>query len=249
LHDVVVGLHAFAEEALGFGADGAVETNEWFVACFSSERDDLSQWRAYGGGESGYSIGFASTELIKRGLLDHRLLVPVNYDRATHLLLVKAVTAATVQFFLDGLSAGRERGAWAQAFLMEWVNNITYLAPILKDPAFHAEKEWRLILRLRPEDIENMKYRQKPAMMSRHLPLAFPPPGQPASKLLPISEIMVGPSRHKEISRVTVANMLRTHAYPDDQRTVSVSSIPFQTTYKPTPVHKEADRGPRMGDR
>ena len=32
--------------------------SDWFVACFSKEKDDLSQWRAYGGGENGFAIAF-----------------------------------------------------------------------------------------------------------------------------------------------------------------------------------------------
>jgi hypothetical protein len=35
----------------------------YFVTCFSDERDDLSQWRAYGGGENGYAIGFKAKDL------------------------------------------------------------------------------------------------------------------------------------------------------------------------------------------
>ena len=38
-----------------------------FISCFSTERNDLSQWRAYGGpqGENGFAIGFDAHALIK----------------------------------------------------------------------------------------------------------------------------------------------------------------------------------------
>jgi hypothetical protein len=35
----------------------------WFVACFTEDGDDLSQWRAYGSGEGGYAIEFDSVYL------------------------------------------------------------------------------------------------------------------------------------------------------------------------------------------
>src|SRR5258708_16380011 len=35
-----------------------VELSPAFVACFSEQEDDLSQWRAYSGGEGGYAIRF-----------------------------------------------------------------------------------------------------------------------------------------------------------------------------------------------
>lgn len=34
-----------------------------FVSCFSEQRDDLSQWRAYSGGEGGYAIRFDQLKL------------------------------------------------------------------------------------------------------------------------------------------------------------------------------------------
>jgi len=35
----------------------------YFVSCFSSLEDDLSQWRSYGGGENGYAIGIMARDL------------------------------------------------------------------------------------------------------------------------------------------------------------------------------------------
>ena len=41
-----------------------VPESSLFVACFSRHADDLSQWRAYGGGENGYALGFQTQSLI-----------------------------------------------------------------------------------------------------------------------------------------------------------------------------------------
>lgn len=49
------------------GAPGS-EISPMFVACFSEQRDHLSQWRAYSGGEGGYAIQFNSTKLSKAQL-------------------------------------------------------------------------------------------------------------------------------------------------------------------------------------
>jgi hypothetical protein len=40
-----------------------IATEGRFLACFSEDGDDLSQWRAYGGGEGGYAIEFDSEKL------------------------------------------------------------------------------------------------------------------------------------------------------------------------------------------
>jgi hypothetical protein len=184
--------------AHGYGA-----TSEWFVACLSEAPDDLSQWRAYGGGEGGCAIGFDGPSIAKCGLSDQCFLVPVSYDRGVHTALCRAVADATVQFFNEGLATyGAAAGEWADAFLAVWREMVIYLAPILKHDGFAAEREWRIVRRLRETDRAKMKYRQKQTMLSRHLPLAFPPPGKPGSKLLPINKVCVGPSRHKEVSKV-----------------------------------------------
>src|SRR5207302_7163681 len=52
-------------------------SSEWFVACFSQVDDDLSQWRAYGGGEGGYAIGLLSSALGEVGARDQSYLAPV----------------------------------------------------------------------------------------------------------------------------------------------------------------------------
>src|SRR5579862_6471950 len=56
--------------------------SDFFVTCFSSERDDLSQWRAYGGGENGYAIAFGVGGFFNRG---STVVVRVNYDRELHI--------------------------------------------------------------------------------------------------------------------------------------------------------------------
>lgn len=71
-----------------------------FVTCFSEERDDLSQWRAYGTGENGYAVGFKARHLW--GVPD-AVLIRVNYDAALHAALAQRVVDAMVDFFLKAL--------------------------------------------------------------------------------------------------------------------------------------------------
>jgi len=213
---------AMSEEAAG--------TSEWFVACLSEQRDDLSQWRAYTAEEAGYAIGFSSAGLALAGSADQSLLAPVNYDIEKSRSLAKATADATLHFFRSGLAKRRDESPanWADVFLSAWGDIITYLAPMLKDPAFESEREWRIIRRLRPSDTGRMRYLQKRTMMTRHLPLTFPSPSQPHLKLLPVAEILVGPGRHRKNSLISVSDLLRTCDYPADQREVSVSKIPYQ---------------------
>jgi hypothetical protein len=202
--------------------------SEWFLFCLSELRDDLSQWRAYGGGEGGYSLGLRANHLVWGALPSGYVLAPVNYDRAAHAALMHSVVTATRQFFLAGIASGTKgtRDQWADAFLPAWADALAWLIPVIKHDAFAAEKEWRIVHRLQDSEVGRMKYVQRRLMMSRHLPIEFPPIGT-GKALLPVAEIVVGPSRYMPISRVSVGDLLRTHGYTT--RNVTESLIPFQT--------------------
>ena len=150
--------------------------------------------------------------------------------------MAQNVANATVAFFKEGLHA-RPTGeintdaidGWATEFLGVWEKLVGRLAPLVKDPAFRGENEYRIIHELQVHELGQLLFRQKQTLMSRHLPLIFPPPNYATkSQLLPIMEVMVGPSRHKEISRISVETLLRHRGYPAVP--VTVSKIPFQMT-------------------
>lgn len=208
--------------------DKYVASNECFVCCLSENGDDLSQWRAYGAGEGGYAIGLSSRALVSA--MRGSFLAPVNYSAATHASLSKNIAAELVRSFLQGIAANSARAAaiaiWTDQFLTVWRDCLTYLAPALKDPAFAAEHEWRIIHRLGPDDSADLIFRQKRTLMSRHLPLRFPPTD--GSKVLPIVQISVGPSRNAHVSKISVGDLLKNNGYAGIV-SVSTSPIPYQS--------------------
>jgi hypothetical protein len=198
-----------------------------FVACLSEEKDDLSQWRAYAGGENGYAIGFKAGDL--RGCRDS-IVARINYDHALHRTVANKVAEAMVMFFLEGIGkyAPIDKAAWGGEFLESWERSITMLAPLVKDPAFIKERECRIVKGFRNDELDQLKFIQKAGMISRHLPLKPGADTASDSYRLPISEIMVGPCRRPETSRTSVDTLLRQKGYPTGL--VSISKIPFQIT-------------------
>ena len=98
---------------------------------------------------------------------------------------------------------------WALSFKTAWIDEITCLAPPMKHPGFAPECEWRIIHRPQTEDIDQMVYLQKQTLMSRHLPLKYgSADASENSELLPLDEIMVGPSRRKEASKISVTGLV-----------------------------------------
>jgi hypothetical protein len=111
-----------------------------FVACFSEERDDLSQWRAYGGGENGYAIGFKAGDLWG---CENAVLVRINYDAEMHRSLAQKAAEAMVRFFLAAVEKYRPANlvTFGKEFFEAWDPAITMVAPLVKDPAFAKERE------------------------------------------------------------------------------------------------------------
>jgi hypothetical protein len=144
----------------------------FFVTCFTQEEDDLTQWRGYGNGENGYAIGFPAALLFDA---PNVLLARVSYDGALHEQLAAAISERTVQFFLEGIGKKRADTAekWEDEFLTFWDPNITRLAPLVKDPGFAAEKEYRIVHEFKLGELRELQFVQKATMMSRHLPLSF----------------------------------------------------------------------------
>lgn len=197
----------------------------FFVSCFSEVEDDLSQWRSYSDGENGYAIGLSAARMWVDG---NSLLVRVNYDAKLHEQVAASAAEKTVEFFQDGLKKNRAATPeeWKKEFFQVWDPRISRLAPMVKDPAFAAEKECRVVHELQVGELKNMRFVQKTTLMSRHLPLSFPNGGEAWVPRLPIVKVLVGPCRHKEITRISVDTLLRKMGYGTGL--VFSSKSPFQ---------------------
>lgn len=198
----------------------------FFVACFSREEDSLSQWRAYCGGENGYAIAFKAKNLS----CPSTALVKVNYDGALHTKIADEVAEATARFYAEGLGEKdtAQAEAWENEFLNAWDVKISYLAPLVKDPGFSAENEYRIIREFTPADLKNTIIVQKKTMMTRHVSLCFPLGGEAWVPRLPIEKVMVGPCRHPSITGISVDTMLRKMGYGTGR--VVHSKRPLQET-------------------
>jgi hypothetical protein len=123
-----------------------------FVISFSEHGDLLSQWRAYGDGGHGYSIG-ASTHSLFKGIsmqpdAPRWLLVPVIYDPAEHLQIADTCMASALETMSKLLASSDGRDERAR-LMREGIDSLLFLivafAPLLKHPSFAEEREWRLI--------------------------------------------------------------------------------------------------------
>jgi hypothetical protein len=169
----------------------------YFVACFSEKENSLNQWRAYGRGEGGYSIGF-STEFLMKALARHgAILAPALYDRDEQAKLTRSV----LEWALDEYPkiAEKQDAETKAAHLENWAHHLLWfaggLAPIMKNPAFEEENEWRVIYLLKTKREAQFIPKPKGLVPVVAMKLGEPQPFIPLSQELPNDVLTSQPDR------------------------------------------------------
>jgi hypothetical protein len=100
------------------------------------------------------------------------VLVKVSYDKTLHEKVAAAVAEATAKFYQEGLEGKNSDQVvqWENEFLTEWDSRIYYLAPLVKDPGFSAENEYRVLHEFSTGDLKTVIV-QKKTMMT--VPISF----------------------------------------------------------------------------
>lgn len=121
-----------------------------FIACFSTECDVLSQWRAYADDGAGFAIGFnpryfdlsAAPPAYGKDLSTTHGLLPVCYDEGQQDSLVERIIAHYRK--MSDATTSREEITTAAC---DCYFNLQMVSITCKNPAFHEEKEWRIVYR------------------------------------------------------------------------------------------------------
>jgi hypothetical protein len=215
------------------------KANDLFSASFSTEGDDLSQWRAYGNqaGPS-FAVGFEPQALESHGRGYGFQLHQVRYDRS----LAVADVEPELDREIDELNeAVRSRGLtisparFARNHAASLMAIFLKLAPRYKHPKFAAEKEWRLIkwspiLTMEPRIPR--RFRLSGSLVVPYLALPLHTPLSEAQvyrtgehAVSPVSAIRIGPSVHREELLYAIGDMA---ARSGLNVSVDCSEVPFR---------------------
>lgn len=124
---------------------GSNFTRPVFVTSLSAEKNELSQWRAYGGSSGSFALGFNSGRLVAAiaKYTDTRFnLYKCIYDEARSLSLCQQFVDSLLQEFRIHRHAHTAGGS---DLIHEAVRIFDTLAPLIKHPDFVKESEWRLV--------------------------------------------------------------------------------------------------------
>jgi hypothetical protein len=208
------------------GVLNAVTRVPVYVASFSENADQLSQWRAYGRG-SGYAVGFTPQVLMKAGLqCPHPVAwLKCVYDVKEQLGYLSYATQLLLKKYSRGpIPAPPDDVSYRMGFTVDFFGHLLVLAGCFKHSAFREESEWRLIVRQRTREavVKGRRFRDTGRTLAPFLeiPLELPEQG------LRIDQVIVGPTPHMEIAVAAVKALLDQRGVTHDG--VEPSRIPYR---------------------
>ena len=159
------------------------------VASFCTQQDLLSQWRGYGKGQRGISLGFDSQSLKKLALPHYFDLVRCSYgERKQRKILfdgLQPIIEKYEQIPAEEITRAVHLGKVAEE-LAHWLK---FLAPLIKDAGFEEEDEYRLVGPLTTEGSKHLDIRRAGDALVCHCPLPITSQEVPC----PLTEILIGP--------------------------------------------------------
>jgi hypothetical protein len=190
---------------------------ETYLACFTEARDDLNQWRGYGGTADRYCLGVDVAHLTQRTRYS---FAPVIYSREEQDELLSAYFEATSRFLSKQLATISE---WLEiASVRELCRWLLESIAFFKDTHFASEREWRAV-----RSVESVKKEELYFDASNGSVRPFVRLYKADGAKLPITEVIVQSPRHDERGTKAAALLLARYGY--DQTKVVESEIPFRT--------------------
>jgi hypothetical protein len=187
---------------------------EVYVSCFSSQGDDLSQWRAYGSAAERYSLGFDSEVLEAIGSADTvTSFAKVLYDVSKQVPRAQFYIDRSLQF-LEKNDIEEQNWPTVAAVAAEMLARVI---PELKNSAYEHEQEWRLIRWHLPSNTEELGFDTSRGVVRPYAKIALPVP-------VPITKVAIMAPTRKQVA-LKGAEMLLRSAHIVLQPTHSV--IPF----------------------
>ena len=195
------------------------DDDEVFVVSFCPNGDLLSQWRGYSRGQYGISIGFdlGQSQLFDysnvNGILTPR---PVIYDQnAQKLRLIEVIK--------NSFNDVNNKNMDSQITPNTFSEIIKYFIPVLKNPSFSEEKEWRIVATNFKEIDKKypIEFRVRNNIIVPYVTLPFN-----SEEKLPIKRVVIGPSDSSEFTEESIRYYLKTNGYTDTE--VVRSEIPYR---------------------
>jgi hypothetical protein len=181
----------------------------YHVACFCTNGDLLSQWRAYGGATDGYAIGFATERFIQSNLRLRRVL----YDPEIQRKLVSDTIRGVVSKY-ENIRCTQPLENMDIALFSQFLNiHLQDYIYSFKHPSFHEENEWRIVLDLnRHEHLPILKFRESQGRLIPYVPFRLNV-DKNKNPTLPVISITMGPTTTPQLAKKSLHLMIERYGF------------------------------------
>ncbi len=189
---------------------------EFYLACFCTEPDLLSQWRGYGSSRGRFCIGFDTEDLptgpeyILSGVVYDQSKQRQEIDRAVHHAL-DALAAGSAEDFVQGLGS---------ALTAKLERELCFF----KHPGFVEEREWRVVHAGQPEDAVGFDIAN--GLLRPLVDLWFGSDQGNGLRKLPIAEVVVGAAGPVAHSIRSAELLLARYGYSNVE--IRQSAVPYR---------------------
>jgi hypothetical protein len=203
------------------------------VCCFSKRGDALSQWRGYGGGDAGFSVGFTREWFMRVKETLGLSLSPCIYDPEKQQRLIQDAIdeflatntdKATDYWDRNRIHVNPDRPRTFAALPHagnDFATRLAQIAPLIKHESFEDEKEWRLVATVSAHELHHRPGR------SMLIPYYKIPIGDD-DKFDSIREIVVGPTPHPKLSVASVRSLAIAAGLDLKRDEIKPTRIPFR---------------------
>ncbi len=193
-----------------------------YVASFSENQDDLSQWRAYCSA-GGFAIGFPRKLLAELAYTHLYAFEKCSYDPPSQDRAIRAYIDHGIQADVSQCG-GYKKCRWAAIRLM-------IFSATLKDPTFHQENEWRMVRYPGPDAEKNgVDFRVRNGVVVPYMEchLEFKDNDARTKKMWESVRVTIGPTPSCEVSKASVEKLLRLRSPAESPGEVTLTSVPYK---------------------
>jgi hypothetical protein len=189
---------------------------DYGISSWSAARDDLSQWRAYSGDGTGYSIGMKGAALKAIAEQQGGMLIPCIYDQSEQ----EAIVDELIEY---AIAAGWD---WDEIYLGNLLVYLLRYSAIFKPASFSAEREWRIVTdRIM---YETACFRPGKSNLRTYLPVSIESIVRPGKDGIGIAEILIGPCPSQNMAGQKVDYLLRKYCDRDKTIRTPNSKVPYR---------------------
>jgi hypothetical protein len=207
-----------------------------FVTCFCKCGDLLSQWRGYGAGTDGISIGFKAKEIRDlHQVQDGFSFVKVLYDTATTGEVIRglwadAFTKLVAEYPNNWYKSDTEirRRLDSSENLRQFMDTTARQSIEVKHDGFRGEREWRAYRIISANDLSDVLFRTGNLGLTPYIEMDITDPASNEKQLPLISEIICGPTYHESETLYAVKSILQKIGFEEDQVPVRMASVPLR---------------------